>query len=549
MRLKVAARKLRPEPYDPDARDADGDGIVQEGTAWERPLGTRFLRPNGQPVRAGLEMADRPSSARLVDANGKDVDYTPTYDRPGYKPGSIGDSVGTLEKPKLRERVGQKLDVRLPEKLKNIKERLTRRKIDKNADPKVEGVSLSQSDFKELLFNHAESKLPKNFWKMQVKVKDANGKVVVMEIDRDSKGMYLPFGVSPESRNAKIMASHLISRRMQEDGFDVGSLRSSYTVLRINSETGTVFFEGRARPGFEAEELGDDYVVDVGDPLYEELFAEASAAELIRQWTDSSSMISNADQRAMQDAARSHFGLSTEEYEDGGITSRNPTRMKADQKIREAFVQAMYDETQQMFEDAGITHVEVYRGVTIGFSGVTRKDVMDPSDLPAAMLRAQIDADSGSTDGGSLNGVPVRLRSMSSFSSDRDVAEDFNEMQGGADRSSKAVVISTTIPVERVLATPGTGLGCLSESELVILGSGPDGNDRFDVNWEGYLVSNEDLSPNVRNLTVDDLYPENDFNPQAFLATLSPEVRRRLESLDKDVLEEVLLDLWIESRQ
>ena len=29
-----------PEGYNPDARDGDGDGIVQEGTPWERPVGT-----------------------------------------------------------------------------------------------------------------------------------------------------------------------------------------------------------------------------------------------------------------------------------------------------------------------------------------------------------------------------------------------------------------------------------------------------------------------------------------------------------------------------
>jgi hypothetical protein len=29
-----------PEGYNPDARDGDGDGIVQEGTPWERPAGT-----------------------------------------------------------------------------------------------------------------------------------------------------------------------------------------------------------------------------------------------------------------------------------------------------------------------------------------------------------------------------------------------------------------------------------------------------------------------------------------------------------------------------
>ena len=29
-----------PDGYNPDARDGDGDGIVQEGTPWERPAGT-----------------------------------------------------------------------------------------------------------------------------------------------------------------------------------------------------------------------------------------------------------------------------------------------------------------------------------------------------------------------------------------------------------------------------------------------------------------------------------------------------------------------------
>ena len=28
--------------YDPDARDGDEDGIVQEGTKWERPVGTEL---------------------------------------------------------------------------------------------------------------------------------------------------------------------------------------------------------------------------------------------------------------------------------------------------------------------------------------------------------------------------------------------------------------------------------------------------------------------------------------------------------------------------
>jgi hypothetical protein len=68
---------LRPEPYDPDAVDADNDGIVQEGTAWERPAGTKILDELGREIIKGHTTTTRPAGLRYVDANGKDVDYTP----------------------------------------------------------------------------------------------------------------------------------------------------------------------------------------------------------------------------------------------------------------------------------------------------------------------------------------------------------------------------------------------------------------------------------------------------------------------------------------
>ena len=70
--------RLRIEPYDPDARDADGDGIVQEGTAWERPVGTRLLSEAGQEIARGLTAEGRPS-LRVVDSRGRAVDYVPSY--------------------------------------------------------------------------------------------------------------------------------------------------------------------------------------------------------------------------------------------------------------------------------------------------------------------------------------------------------------------------------------------------------------------------------------------------------------------------------------
>lgn len=69
---------LRLEPYNPNAVDADGDGIVQEGTAWERPGGTRLIDELGREIRTGITSAQRPPKMR-VQRDGKDVDYTPTY--------------------------------------------------------------------------------------------------------------------------------------------------------------------------------------------------------------------------------------------------------------------------------------------------------------------------------------------------------------------------------------------------------------------------------------------------------------------------------------
>jgi hypothetical protein len=89
---------LRPEPYDPDARDADNDGVVQEGTAWERPAGTNLLDEAGQAIERGSNSSTRPRGMRVVGGNGKPVDYTPTYERPGARAAG-GTTVGGTVSP------------------------------------------------------------------------------------------------------------------------------------------------------------------------------------------------------------------------------------------------------------------------------------------------------------------------------------------------------------------------------------------------------------------------------------------------------------------
>lgn len=95
---KASRRPLRPEPYDPDAQDGDGDGVVQDGTAWERPVGTRILTELGREVARDM-MTMRPSQLnRIVDADGNDVDYTPKWRSRQGRP-TIGDKPEVDRKP------------------------------------------------------------------------------------------------------------------------------------------------------------------------------------------------------------------------------------------------------------------------------------------------------------------------------------------------------------------------------------------------------------------------------------------------------------------
>lgn len=88
---------FRPDPYNPNAFDADNDGIVQEGTLFERPAGTRFINLDGSEIAVmlrGDNLRDI-QSLRLVDETGSSVDYVPSWRREGQL--SLGQRLGTLD--------------------------------------------------------------------------------------------------------------------------------------------------------------------------------------------------------------------------------------------------------------------------------------------------------------------------------------------------------------------------------------------------------------------------------------------------------------------
>lgn len=78
--LKALPRRM--EPYDPNARDGDNDGLVQDGTPWERPAGTRILNNLGQELAPGFSAMERPIGSRIVDENGNEVAYRPKDQEP-----------------------------------------------------------------------------------------------------------------------------------------------------------------------------------------------------------------------------------------------------------------------------------------------------------------------------------------------------------------------------------------------------------------------------------------------------------------------------------
>lgn len=101
--------KYRVEPYDPDAVDADNDGIVQEGTVWERPAGTRLVDRMGKELQKGMYRRSPSSDWKILDGDGNEVDYTPkasSAKRPKKgtigeisRTASIGDTIGGTAKP------------------------------------------------------------------------------------------------------------------------------------------------------------------------------------------------------------------------------------------------------------------------------------------------------------------------------------------------------------------------------------------------------------------------------------------------------------------
>jgi len=198
------------------------------------------------------------------------------------------------------------------------------------------------------------------------------------------------------------------------------------------------------------------------DPELRSLIRQAAISKLVNLWAVSSNGIGTTStfkikSLAIQEAAKEQFGLGR--TLDWDITPKQQEQLNKETAkngdLYKAFLQAQYDNTQQFLNDHGITNLPLYRG----------------------LYNAQTE---WQKQGGE---VTINIRPLSSFATTRQSAESFAGGLTSKDRKHlDGNIISATVPADRIFSLPLTGVGCLKEREVVILG----GEEKFN----NQIVSN-----------------------------------------------------------
>jgi hypothetical protein len=200
--------------------------------------------------------------------------------------------------------------------------------------------------------------------------------------------------------------------------------------------------DGRTRKLFEAE----DRVSNMGIRLYlepeqvialyehggpAEIGARLAAQRYVESWA-ATAMDSKPESIALQTVAQQHWGLDEGSlswaYEEArflSVPDDVKTVVAREGLVMAAFHQSVYQETQRLFDAAGITEVVLARGTNADMS--SGEFLMSP-----------------------LSAMSVNVETATEF----------------GDR-----VMLSTVPAERVYSTWMTGPGCMSEHEYIVLGS------------------------------------------------------------------------------
>jgi hypothetical protein len=194
---------------------------------------------------------------------------------------------------------------------------------------------------------------------------------------------------------------------------------------------------------------------------------ENVAAHLIYTWANTSND-HNAVSRALQRTAaeifdiKEHFTLESQfkTASEFDCVKQTEVLLKSYKRIFTAFLKASYANTQSFLKEKGITHLAVYRGMATAFVSSD-----DKKDIPSLLEISPEEFHKDAIKSAKINAhEQMQLQPMSSFSTSWDTARVFCE--GGQD----ATIIKTVVPANRIFSTCVSGVGCLDENEVVILG-------------------------------------------------------------------------------
>ena len=191
---------------------------------------------------------------------------------------------------------------------------------------------------------------------------------------------------------------------------------------------------------------------------------EAQAARIVKEWSLSGR--GGVIAPALQKGASEIFGIDQAEWQkragvDGAVYQSYVNDLAGGdeaeaKRLTKAALKTMYDHTQAWFKRKGITHVRLFRGVVL--AGMDRVVPMSDVTFDDSVL--------------------------SSWSTQWSVANRFLLMDE-TDNEHSGVMLGAVVPVERIIGTPLTGIGCASEYEFVVLGANQPAHARvlYNERW------------------------------------------------------------------
>jgi len=182
-------------------------------------------------------------------------------------------------------------------------------------------------------------------------------------------------------------------------------------------------------------------LASVKDPEVANKVRTQAVDDLVARWAKTSND-TDLTAHALQDAAEAEFGL----HGTAPWTDPKPESVLDEDSMKgiRLFLRAQYEITQERLKAAGIDTLTLYRGMTV---------------VPDGLEHGK--------------SAEISTRPLNAFSASKQVAFDFSKgkmTQSIAGPKGKGIVISGKVPAERVLSLATTGIGCLSEQEVVVLG-------------------------------------------------------------------------------